>query len=231
MAHRPRSATPCSSPAAPADPRTPIGVTTGTRRTGTPPVTCAGGLKGGTDVAVLKDVVMAAVGDRMPVDERERMCIEQFLVEIERLTDPFSEHADPVHVTTSALIVGRRGVVLHRHRILGIWVAPGGHIDLGENPWDAVMREAAEETGLTVGHVDGATEPRARRRAPRSAWPHAPRSALPPPRRGHRPMPSGRREPGGRVVLVGGGTRHHGALHGRHPDVPLRTVVTEPLSV
>jgi ADP-ribose pyrophosphatase YjhB (NUDIX family) len=39
-------------------------------------------------------------------------------------------------------------VVLHRHRVLGIWVQPGGHIDSGETPWDAAVRETAEETGL-----------------------------------------------------------------------------------
>ena len=53
-----------------------------------------------------------------------------------------------MHVTASALIVGRRGVVLHRHRLLGVWVAPGGHIDAGEQPWEAAVREAREETGL-----------------------------------------------------------------------------------
>jgi 8-oxo-dGTP pyrophosphatase MutT (NUDIX family) len=44
---------------------------------------------------------------------------------------------------------------LHRHRILGTWVAPGGHIDPGETPWDAARREAGEETGLVVDHPDG----------------------------------------------------------------------------
>jgi 8-oxo-dGTP pyrophosphatase MutT (NUDIX family) len=57
-------------------------------------------------------------------------------------------------VTASALIVGPRGLVLHCHRYLRIWVAPGGHIDAGEEPWDAAVREAAEETGLPVVLLD-----------------------------------------------------------------------------
>lgn len=96
--------------------------------------------------------VLAAVRARTPVDARERMSIERFLVEFERLEQPFCEDANPVHVTGSAFVVGPRGVVLHRHRVLGIWVQPGGHVDLGEAPWDAARRETSEETGLVVEH-------------------------------------------------------------------------------
>jgi 8-oxo-dGTP pyrophosphatase MutT (NUDIX family) len=105
----------------------------------------------------VRDHVLAAVRARTPVDDRERLSIERFLAEIEPLADPFSELA-PVHVTTSAIVVGSRGVLLHRHRVLGVWVAPGGHIDPGETPWEAVVREAKEETGVAVTHHDG--EPR-----------------------------------------------------------------------
>ena len=70
-----------------------------------------------------------------------------------RLARPFDEHADPVHVTGSAFIVGPRGIVLLRHRRLGIWVQPGGHVDAGETPWDGARREAVEETGLPVRHL------------------------------------------------------------------------------
>jgi 8-oxo-dGTP pyrophosphatase MutT (NUDIX family) len=43
---------------------------------------------------------------------------------------------------------GRILLALHSHRRL--WVLPGGAIDPGESPADAVVREAWEETGLHV---------------------------------------------------------------------------------
>jgi hypothetical protein len=104
------------------------------------------------DTRTLLEHIIREVQARSPVDRRERRSIERFVVGISRLTDPMSEHANPVHVTASGIVTGPRGVLLHRHRILGIWVAPGGHIDAGETPWDAAVRETGEETGLAVAH-------------------------------------------------------------------------------
>lgn len=89
------------------------------------------------------------------VDDRERDSIAVFLAETARLDRPFDEHADPVHVTASAIVVGERGTVLHLHKRLGLWLQPGGHIEAGEAPADAALREAAEETGLPVSHPPG----------------------------------------------------------------------------
>ncbi|MEY2473251.1 MAG: hypothetical protein QOK28_2580 [Actinomycetota bacterium] len=96
-----------------------------------------------------------------PVDTREADSARRILDELPRLERPFDEHADPVHITGSAVIVGPRGVILHKHRKLGIWVQPGGHVDADESPAEAAVREASEETGLpvelgdeTIIHVD-----------------------------------------------------------------------------
>lgn len=94
----------------------------------------------------------AAVAARRPVDAREAASIERFTAELARLERPFDEHADPVHVTASAIVVGPRGTVLHRHKRLGLWLQPGGHVEPGEHPADAALREVAEETGLRGVH-------------------------------------------------------------------------------
>jgi 8-oxo-dGTP pyrophosphatase MutT (NUDIX family) len=98
--------------------------------------------------------VHAAVSARVPADDREVDARARFLADLERLPFPFSEDADPTHVTASAIVVGSRGTVLHVHRRTGAWLQPGGHVERGEAPWDAAVRETVEETGLAVHHPD-----------------------------------------------------------------------------
>jgi 8-oxo-dGTP pyrophosphatase MutT (NUDIX family) len=99
-----------------------------------------------------------AVASFDAVTPRELGSRARFLAELDRLPDPFNREADPVHVTGSAIVVGPRGTVLHWHKRLGGWLQPGGHVDRGETPWQAALREAQEETGLPVRHPAGGAQ-------------------------------------------------------------------------
>jgi 8-oxo-dGTP pyrophosphatase MutT (NUDIX family) len=46
-------------------------------------------------------------------------------------------------------------VLLHRHKRLNLWLPPGGHLDEGELPDEAAIRETFEESGVRVTLVDG----------------------------------------------------------------------------
>ena len=96
--------------------------------------------------------VRALVAEHRPTSPREAAAKDRFLAELDRLADPYDEHAGPTHVTASAIVVGTRGTVLHLHKRLARWMQPGGHIDAGEEPPDAALREAVEELGLEVAH-------------------------------------------------------------------------------
>ena len=98
----------------------------------------------------LNHPIRSAVTSRVPVDARERDSVASFLRLFDALDRPFSEQANKVHVTASAIVVtdDRRRVLLHLHKRLNLWLQPGGHIEDGELPWAAALREAAEETGL-----------------------------------------------------------------------------------
>jgi len=98
----------------------------------------------------LLGLVRSSVWERRPVDGREARSRDRILVALGRLLRPFDQDADLTHVTGSALIVGRRGIVLHVHKRLGMWLQPGGHLEAGETPWAAAFREAEEETGLRL---------------------------------------------------------------------------------
>ena len=45
-------------------------------------------------------------------------------------------------------------LLLVRHRKLGVWLAPGGHLDPGELPHLGAEREVFEETGVIVQALD-----------------------------------------------------------------------------
>jgi 8-oxo-dGTP pyrophosphatase MutT (NUDIX family) len=77
--------------------------------------------------------------------------------------------------TVAVFVVQEDRVLLHWHRRLERWLPPGGHIDPGELPDEAAVRETQEETGLAVELIDapradapsGAPEPGAAGAGPR----------------------------------------------------------------
>jgi len=103
---------------------------------------------------VTLEALRARVQRITPVDAREDRSIRLTLDRLSWPGDPFAESENDHHVTASSFVISSRGVILHRHRRLGIWVQPGGHVDAGESPEEACVRETTEETGLLAHHVD-----------------------------------------------------------------------------
>jgi 8-oxo-dGTP pyrophosphatase MutT (NUDIX family) len=52
------------------------------------------------------------------------------------------------HFTVTGFVVHGERTLLLWHRLLKMWVPPGGHIEPNEDPQEAVLREIREETGL-----------------------------------------------------------------------------------
>lgn len=61
-------------------------------------------------------------------------------------------------LTASAFIVRddfeEPRLLLHMHKKLHILLQPGGHVELNENPWQAIEHELREETGYTFDELE-----------------------------------------------------------------------------
>ncbi|MBL6765985.1 MAG: NUDIX domain-containing protein [Verrucomicrobiae bacterium] len=69
---------------------------------------------------------------------------------------------DAIDFTVAVFIVHEDRVLLIHHRKLDQWLPIGGHIELDEDPEQAALREAEEESGLKVellGERPPTTEP------------------------------------------------------------------------
>lgn len=57
---------------------------------------------------------------------------------------------EKIDFTAQAFIVFKDKVLFHKHSKYDIWIGVGGHIELDENPNEAVIREVKEEVGLDI---------------------------------------------------------------------------------
>ena len=53
-------------------------------------------------------------------------------------------------ITASAVVIDKGRVLLIKHKKLGVWIPPGGHVEQNEFPSEAAIREVREETGLEI---------------------------------------------------------------------------------
>lgn len=94
--------------------------------------------------------ILAEMAAYLELKERENS--EQALVIMNGNADPYLRSTLPGHITGSAFVIdihSCKALLIH-HAALGIWIQPGGHVDPGEQPVDAALRETTEETGLAV---------------------------------------------------------------------------------
>lgn len=67
----------------------------------------------------------------------------------------------PRHLVSYVVLVdpAARAVLLGRHRLAGLWLPTGGHVDPGEHPLAAARREAVEEIGIRADFTITGTDP------------------------------------------------------------------------
>ena len=111
-----------------------------------------------SDSDALRDQVRQSVATKQPIDDAERACIADFLAASTPSQRPFDEHADPVHVTGSAIVVGVRGVLLIKHKSLGIWLQPGGHVEPASRRGTRRCARRTRRPGSTVEFAGGAPQ-------------------------------------------------------------------------
>ena len=62
------------------------------------------------------------------------------------------------HFTATGIVFNPTGkILMMKHKKLGVWLPPGGHIDDNELPCDACLREIFEETGVNAKIVSANT--------------------------------------------------------------------------
>ena len=54
------------------------------------------------------------------------------------------------HFTSTVFVVFKNKIALHWHEKVRMWLPPGGHVDLNEDPIQTALRECKEEMGIDI---------------------------------------------------------------------------------
>lgn len=114
--------------------------------------------------AALKSMIVGQVSGILPTDDLGKKHRQNALTWLAG-TDDIFRRVKPLtpspHLVSYFLLVDRPagGVLLCDHRLSGLWLPAGGHVEPGEHPLDTVRREAVEELGV-IAQPDAASQDR-----------------------------------------------------------------------
>jgi ADP-ribose pyrophosphatase YjhB (NUDIX family) len=107
----------------------------------------------------VRELISALVAGVRPFDEREAVDqagILRWIASGQQLFRTAPPDTPPKHLVVYFTPVDAvsRCLLLGDHRKSGLWLPPGGHVEDGEDPRQAVIREAREELGMTAEGKD-----------------------------------------------------------------------------
>lgn len=103
--------------------------------------------------SIVRFAIHRLISGILPWDQQERDHIDFALnwinsgVEIFRLAKPDIPN---IHLVVYFCVIDQKNkeMLLVDHKNSGLWLPPGGHVEFGEHPKEAVKREAKEELGM-----------------------------------------------------------------------------------
>lgn len=97
-----------------------------------------------------RDQLLEKLRQYFPDDALENSHRSSIIDLLTMSNEPFSRaQFAPGHITAGCFIIdGGARLLLHHHRRLGRWLQMGGHLEEGEDPTAAALREGQEESGL-----------------------------------------------------------------------------------
>ena len=76
-----------------------------------------------------------------------------------RTPDPRTPDLRRARALVAGIVPADGGVFLVDHRLAGLWLPAGGHVEPGEDPLDTVRRETREELGIDAEFPHGGGQP------------------------------------------------------------------------
>lgn len=101
-------------------------------------------------MTVTRDHIVQILDQYLYEHPAERVGLAQLASAMGADSDLWCRSTQPGHVTCGAAVIDAAGrVLMIRHRVLGKWLLPGGHLEAGDSTLRAgALRELEEETGV-----------------------------------------------------------------------------------
>lgn len=108
----------------------------------------------GDDVPLTRSHIRATTEAYLARHPNERDSLAGLSSLVDGVDAPASRAALPGHVTCSAVVIDREQRVLHvGHKVTGLLLVPGGHVEDDRTLLAAALREVCEETGIQSGDL------------------------------------------------------------------------------
>lgn len=102
------------------------------------------------EISELKKIIRDQLMEYLSIYKEEEEKVKFFLDFIESNDDLYGRKNSFGHITASGWIINKEGnlCLLNHHKTMDKWVQTGGHIEKGETPFEAALREGMEESGI-----------------------------------------------------------------------------------